>query len=40
MDRLLRTGRYKGAHGSGGFWGALNRVTYKLVVKTTGDLAY
>ncbi len=34
------TGRYKGAHGRGGFYGTLNRVTYKLVVQTTGTLSY
>jgi hypothetical protein len=34
------TGRYKHAHGRGGFYGTLNRVTYKLVVQTTGTLAY
>ncbi len=34
------TGRYKHAHGHGGFYGTLNRVTYKLVVQTTGTLSY
>jgi hypothetical protein len=34
------TGRYKHAHGHGGFYGALNRITYKLAVQTTGTLAY
>jgi hypothetical protein len=34
------TGRYKSAHGHGGFYGTLNRVTYKLVVQITGTLSY
>jgi hypothetical protein len=34
------TGRYKHVHGHGGFYGTLNRVTYKLVVQTTGTLSY
>lgn len=34
------TGRYKHVHGHGGFYGTLNRVTYKMVVQTTGTLSY
>ena len=34
------TGRYQHAHGRGGFYGTLNRVSYKMVVQTTGDLSY
>ena len=34
------TGRYKHVHGNGGFYGTLNRTTYKMVVQTTGTLSY
>lgn len=34
------TGRYSRAHGTGGFYGTLNRRTYKMVVQTTGTLDY
>jgi len=34
------TGRYSQAHGTGGFYGTLNRRTYKMVVQTTGTLDY
>jgi hypothetical protein len=34
------TGRYKHAHGSGGFYGVINRKTYAATVQTTGKLAY
>lgn len=34
------TGRYKRVHGHGGFYGTLNRVSYKMVVQTTGTLSY
>jgi hypothetical protein len=34
------TGRYSGAHGTGGFDGKLNRRTFKMVVQTTGTLDY
>jgi hypothetical protein len=34
------TGRYRYAHGHGGFYGAINRRTYDLTVQTTGKLSY
>jgi hypothetical protein len=34
------TGRYKHAHGSGGFSGTINRKTYAATVQTTGKLSY
>ena len=34
------TGRYKHAHGSGGFYGVINRKTYAATVQTTGKLSY
>jgi hypothetical protein len=34
------SGLYSRAHGSGGFYGTLNRRTYKMVVQTTGTLDY
>jgi hypothetical protein len=34
------TGRYRHAHGKGGFYGTLNRATYAAVMQTTGTLAY
>jgi hypothetical protein len=34
------SGRYKHAHGSGGFYGAINRKTYAVTVQTTGKLSY
>ncbi len=34
------TGRYKHAHGNGGFSGVINRKTYAATVKTTGKLVY
>jgi hypothetical protein len=34
------TGRYKHVHGHGGFYGTLNRITYKMVAQTTGTLSY
>ncbi|HXB63709.1 MAG TPA: autotransporter [Solirubrobacteraceae bacterium] len=33
------TGRYKHAHGTGGFYGVINRKTYAVTVQTTGRLA-
>lgn len=34
------TGRYKHVRGRGGFFGTLNRATYKVLVQTTGTLSY
>jgi hypothetical protein len=34
------TGRYTHAHGSGGFYGVVNRRSYALVIQTTGRLSY
>jgi hypothetical protein len=34
------TGRYRHAHGTGGFYGTLNRSTYTAVMQTTGTLSY
>jgi hypothetical protein len=34
------TGRYEHAHGSGGFYGVINRKTYAIIVQTTGKLSY
>jgi hypothetical protein len=34
------TGRYRHAHGHGGFYGVINRRTYALTVQTTGRLSY
>jgi hypothetical protein len=34
------TGRYKGAHGRGSFYGQLNRRSYKMYVSTSGTLYY
>jgi hypothetical protein len=34
------TGRYKRAHGEGGFYGAINRSTFRAVVQTSGTLSY
>lgn len=34
------TGRYAHVHGHGGFYGTLNRSTYRMVVQTTGTLSY
>jgi hypothetical protein len=34
------SGRYKHAHGSGGFYGLLNRKTYAVTVQTSGKLTY
>jgi hypothetical protein len=34
------TGRYRHAHGTGGFYGTINRSTYAAVMQTTGTLAY
>jgi hypothetical protein len=34
------SGRYAGAHGSGGFYGIVNRRTDELTVQTTGKLSY
>lgn len=34
------TGRYRHAHGKGGFYGTLNRSTYAAVMQTTGTLSY
>lgn len=34
------TGRYRHIHGHGGFFGTLNRASYKMVVQTTGTLSY
>jgi hypothetical protein len=34
------TGRYTHVHGHGGFYGTLNRSSYKMVVQTTGTLSY
>lgn len=40
MKAIRGTGRYKHVHGHGGFYGTLNRATYKLLVQTTGTLSY
>jgi hypothetical protein len=34
------SGRYRHAHGTGGFYGTVNRKTYALVVQTRGTLRY
>jgi hypothetical protein len=34
------TGRYRYAHGKGGFYGTINRATYAAVVQTTATLSY
>ncbi len=34
------TGRYRHAHGKGGFYGTINRSTYAAVMQTTGTLSY
>lgn len=34
------TGRYAHAHGTGGFYGVLNRNTYNMTIQTTGTLSY
>jgi hypothetical protein len=34
------TGRYRHAHGTGGFYGTVNRKTFELVVQTRGTLRY
>lgn len=34
------TGRYAHAHGTGGFYGVLNRNTYDMTIQTTGTLSY
>jgi hypothetical protein len=34
------TGRYRYAHGHGGFYGVINRRTFNLTVQTTGKLSY
>jgi hypothetical protein len=34
------TGRYTHAHGSGGFYGVIDRHNYAVTIQTTGDLAY
>jgi hypothetical protein len=34
------TGRFRHVRGHGGFYGTLNRATYKLLVQTTGTLSY
>jgi hypothetical protein len=34
------TGRYAHAHGSGGFYGTVNRHTNALIIQTTGQLSY
>jgi hypothetical protein len=34
------TGRYRYAHGHGGFYGVINRKTYNVIVQTTGKLSY
>jgi hypothetical protein len=34
------TGRFAGAHGGGGLYGAINRKTYALTVQTLGKLSY
>jgi len=40
MSITRGTGHYMHAHGSGGFYGVLNRKTYALTVQTTGRLSY
>jgi hypothetical protein len=40
MVVMRGTGRYRYAHGHGGFYGAINRKTYDLTVQTTGKLSY
>jgi hypothetical protein len=34
------TGRYRHAHGTGGFYGTINRSSYAAVMQTTGTLSY
>lgn len=34
------TGRYAHAHGTGGFYGTINRSSYRAVVETKGTLSY
>ncbi|HTZ87277.1 MAG TPA: hypothetical protein VMB05_11480 [Solirubrobacteraceae bacterium] len=34
------TGRYRHAHGSGDFYGTINRSTYAATIQTTGTLSY
>jgi hypothetical protein len=34
------TGRFRHAHGKGGFYGTINRSTYAAVMQTTGTLSY
>ncbi len=34
------TGRYRSAHGTGGFYGTINRGSYAAVMQTTGTLSY
>jgi hypothetical protein len=34
------TGRYAHAHGTGGFYGVINRETYAVTIQTTGTLSY
>lgn len=34
------TGRYRSAHGTGGFYGTINRASYAAVMQTTGTLSY
>jgi hypothetical protein len=40
MEVSSGTGRYAHAHGTGGFYGVLNRNTEALTLKTTGTLTY
>lgn len=40
MTVIHGTGRYAHAHGTGGFYGVLNRETYAVTLQTTGTLSY
>ncbi len=40
MEVTSGTGRYRHAHGTGGFYGTVNRKTFALVVQTRGTLHY
>ncbi len=40
MHVISATGKYSHAHGSGGFFGVVNRRNWKITVQTTGNLTY
>ncbi len=40
MSVTRGTGSYRDAHGTGGFYGTINRTTYSAVMQTTGTLYY